>query len=80
MITRTISVPGFRIGTAQDRVGLTGVTVILAPEGGATAGVDVRGCAPRLRTGDAGDGSSLSGENGAADPRRGPFRRLCLWP
>ena len=49
MITRTISVPGFRIGTAQDRVGLTGVTVILAPEGGATAGVDVRGCAPGTR-------------------------------
>lgn len=49
MITRTISVPGFRIGTAQDRAGLTGVTVILAPEGGATAGVDVRGCAPGTR-------------------------------
>ena len=49
MITRTISVPGFRIGTAQDRVGLTGVTVILAPEGGATAGVDVRSCAPGTR-------------------------------
>lgn len=64
MITRTISVPGFRIGTAEDRVGLTGVTVILAPEGGATAG----------------DRSSLPGENGAADPRGRPFRRLCLWP
>ena len=76
MITRTISVPGFRIGTAQDRVGLTGVTVILAPEGGC----DRRGRCTRLRTRDAGDGSSLSGENGAADPRRGPFRRLCLWP
>ena len=49
MQTRTISVPGFRIGTAEDREGLTGVTVILAPEGGAAAGVDVRGCAPGTR-------------------------------
>ena len=49
METRTLSVPGFRIGTAEDRDGLTGVTVILAPEGGAVAGVDVRGCAPGTR-------------------------------
>ena len=49
MITRNIGVPGFRIGTAEDRAGLTGVTVILAPQGGATAGVDVRGCAPGTR-------------------------------
>lgn len=49
MTERTIHVPGFRIGTAEDRKGLTGVTVILAPEGGAAAGVDVRGCAPGTR-------------------------------
>lgn len=49
MTERTIHVPGFRIGTAEDREGLTGVTVILAPEGGAAAGVDVRGCAPGTR-------------------------------
>lgn len=46
MTERSIHVPGFRIGTAEDRDGLTGVTVILAPEEGAAAGVDVRGCAP----------------------------------
>lgn len=49
MITRHISVPGFEIGTAEDRKGLTGVTVILGPKEGATAGVDVRGCAPGTR-------------------------------
>lgn len=49
MERRTIHVPGFTIGTAEDREGLTGVTVILAPEGGASAGVDVRGCAPGTR-------------------------------
>lgn len=49
MNERKINVPGFRIGTAEDKQGLTGVTVILAPEGGAAAGVDVRGCAPGTR-------------------------------
>lgn len=49
METRIIHVPGFTIGTSEDREGLTGVTVILAPEGGAFAGVDVRGCAPGTR-------------------------------
>lgn len=49
MTKRRLHVPGFRIGTAENLVGLTGVTVILAPEGGATAGVDVRGCAPGTR-------------------------------
>ncbi len=49
METRTVHVPGFTIGTAEDRKGLTGVTVILAPEGGAAAAVDVRGCAPGTR-------------------------------
>lgn len=43
---RKTHVPGFTIGTAEDREGLTGVTVILAPKDGASAGVDVRGCAP----------------------------------
>lgn len=49
MITRKLHVPGFQIGTAEDRTGITGVTVILAPEGGAVCGVDVRGCAPGTR-------------------------------
>lgn len=49
MYKRKISVPGFQIGTAEDREGLTGVTVILALKEGATAGVDVRGCAPGTR-------------------------------
>lgn len=44
-----INISGFKIGTAENREGLTGVTVILAPDGGATAGVDVRGCAPGTR-------------------------------
>lgn len=46
---RKTHVPGFTIGTAEDREGLTGVTVILAPKEGASAGVDVRGCAPGTR-------------------------------
>lgn len=46
---RTIHVPGFRIGTAEDAGALTGVTAILAPKEGAAAGVDVRGCAPGTR-------------------------------
>ena len=49
MYERKINVPGFTIGTAEDRKGLTGVTVILASQEGATAGVDVRGCAPGTR-------------------------------
>jgi L-aminopeptidase/D-esterase-like protein len=49
MEKRTIHVPGFRIGTAEDRQGLSGVTAILAPGEGAFAGVDVRGCAPGTR-------------------------------
>ncbi|NLU75722.1 P1 family peptidase [Streptomyces sp. HNM0575] len=51
-------VPGMRIGHAQraadDRPGwLTGTTVVLAPEGGAVAGVDSRGGAPGTRETDA---------------------------
>lgn len=49
MEIRKINVPGFAIGTQEDREGLTGVTVILAEGDGAAAGVDVRGCAPGTR-------------------------------
>lgn len=41
-------VPGIRVGHATDAVGRTGCTVVLA-EGGAIAGVDVRGSAPGTR-------------------------------
>lgn len=41
-------VPGIRVGHATDEVGVTGCTVILA-DGGAVAGVDVRGSAPGTR-------------------------------
>ena len=43
-----ITVDGFKIGTYEDIVGKTGVSVIIAEEG-AKAGVDVRGCAPGTR-------------------------------
>ena len=42
------SVPGIRVGHATDAEGLTGCTVVLAPET-AIAGVDVRGSAPGTR-------------------------------
>src|SRR5687767_13645297 len=41
-------VPGLLVGHAQDMAALTGVTVVLCPEG-ATAGVDVRGGSPGTR-------------------------------
>ena len=41
-------IPGIRIGQAEDPVGGTGVTVILAPEG-MCAGLDVRGGGPASR-------------------------------
>jgi L-aminopeptidase/D-esterase-like protein len=41
-------VPGISVGHATDAVGVTGCTVILA-DGGAVAGVDVRGSAPGTR-------------------------------
>lgn len=41
-------VPGIRVGHATDALGMTGCTVLLA-EGGAVAGVDVRGSAPGTR-------------------------------
>ncbi|GAB3442719.1 P1 family peptidase [Phycicoccus ginsengisoli] len=51
-VTNTLTdVPGFRVGHAT-RTGegwLTGTTVVLAPEGGAVGGVDVRGGAPGTR-------------------------------
>ena len=50
--TNTLTdVPGFRVGHAT-RTGdgwLTGTTVVLAPDGGAVGGVDVRGGAPGTR-------------------------------
>ncbi|MEY9871018.1 putative pantetheine hydrolase [Streptacidiphilus sp. MAP12-33] len=62
VLTNTLAdVPGFRVGHAQ-RVGdgaLTGVTVVLAPEGGAVAGVDVRGGGPGTRETDALDPRNL---------------------
>jgi L-aminopeptidase/D-esterase-like protein len=39
----------FRIGHATDLTGITGVSVVLCPPGGAVAGVDVRGGAPGTR-------------------------------
>ncbi|MDC7338530.1 P1 family peptidase [Streptomyces lydicus] len=54
-------VPGLRVGHAQ-RTGhgrLTGTTVVLAPEGGAIAAVDVRGGGPGTRETDALDPRNL---------------------
>ncbi|MDO4792557.1 MAG: P1 family peptidase [Filifactor alocis] len=45
---KKMGVSGFFIGAAQNKKSLTGVSVILAPEG-ATAGCDVRGNAPGTR-------------------------------
>jgi L-aminopeptidase/D-esterase-like protein len=42
-------VPGLRVAHWTDTTGLTGCTVILAPDAGAVAGVDVRGSAPGTR-------------------------------
>jgi L-aminopeptidase/D-esterase-like protein len=42
-------VPGLRVGHWTDAIGLTGCTVVLAPDDGAVAGVDVRGSAPGTR-------------------------------
>ncbi|MCC6619363.1 MAG: P1 family peptidase [Chloroflexi bacterium] len=42
-------VPGIRVGHWTDAQRLTGCTVILADDGGAVAGVDVRGSAPGTR-------------------------------
>jgi L-aminopeptidase/D-esterase-like protein len=42
-------VPGVRVGHWSDLVGRTGCTVVLLPDEGAVAGVDVRGSAPGTR-------------------------------
>ncbi len=42
-------VPGIRVGHWTDPVGLTGCTVVLLPDEGAVASVDVRGAAPGTR-------------------------------
>lgn len=42
-------VTGLRVGHAAVENGLSGTTVVLAPPGGAVAGVDVRGAAPGTR-------------------------------
>jgi L-aminopeptidase/D-esterase-like protein len=42
-------VPGLRVGHWTDATRLTGCTVVLAPDSGAVAGVDVRGSAPGTR-------------------------------
>lgn len=41
-------VPGVKVGQAQDAIALTGVTVLVFPDG-AVAGVDVRGASPGTR-------------------------------
>jgi L-aminopeptidase/D-esterase-like protein len=45
---RDLTLPGWRIGHGSDRAGMTGVTVILCPEG-AVAAADVRGSATGTR-------------------------------
>lgn len=42
-------VPGVRVGHWTDAAGRTGCTVVLLPDAGAVAGVDVRGAAPGTR-------------------------------
>src|SRR3954469_18408526 len=42
-------VPGILVGHWTDAVGLTGCTVVLLPDAGAVASVDVRGAAPGTR-------------------------------
>ncbi|MES1211263.1 MAG: P1 family peptidase, partial [Acidobacteriota bacterium] len=46
--SRRLDIPGFRLGHGSDRVGMTGVTVILCPEG-VTAAAEVRGTATGTR-------------------------------
>lgn len=48
MTNTIVDVPGIRVGHADDATGYTGCTVLLL-EGGAIAGVDVRGAAPGTR-------------------------------
>lgn len=76
MDIRTTHVPGFKIGTAEDREGITGVTVFLAPEDGAAAGLDVRG----MRSGNEGNRSFESGKNRAENSCCRIIRRISLRP
>jgi len=46
--SRRLEIPGFRIGHGTDRIGMTGVTVVLCPEG-AVAAAEVRGSATGTR-------------------------------
>jgi L-aminopeptidase/D-esterase-like protein len=46
--SRRLDIPGFRLGHGTDRAGMTGVTVVLCPEG-ATAAAEVRGTATGTR-------------------------------
>ena len=60
--TNTLTdVPGFRVGhlTRQEPGWLSGTTVVLAPDGGAVGGVDVRGGAPGTRETDLLDPGNL---------------------
>ena len=57
-LTSITDVPGVKVGQAQDEEAMTGVTVILVPEG-AIASVDVRGAAPGTRETDFLDPSNL---------------------
>ena len=41
-LSHELTIPGFTIGHGSDTIGMTGVTVILCPQG-ATAAADVRG-------------------------------------
>src|SRR6185295_3670179 len=59
--TRTLDLPGFAIGHGTDREALTGVTVILCPEG-ALAAAEVRGSATGTRQFD----SLVSGQHVAS--------------
>ena len=47
------NVHGIRVGQAENRAALTGVTVVLCGRDGATVGADVRGAAPGTRETDA---------------------------
>lgn len=47
-LSRSLDIPGFTLGHGSDRAGMTGVTVILAPQG-ALAAAEVRGSATGTR-------------------------------
>lgn len=48
LLSRRLEIPGFRLGHGSDRTGMTGVTVVLCPEG-VTAAAEVRGTATGTR-------------------------------